>query len=316
MLLPHLALWMAAAGSLAAAPPAAVPGPAVAATAVAGPTANVSVRKRVEEVRVGFAVRQGSKLVGDLGKEQLSVLDNGVSPGAITGFQRDSDLPLHLAVIIDHSDSMQKGFAGEQQAARQFLERFLRPNIDSVLLVEFSSQVDISEVASDTAKLSSVESLEASGQTALYDAIVAAGHTLEAQTKSAEPSRRVILLLSDGEDNYSRSDLAEAIEAAQRSDTVVYAITAHNLHYEYQGDTVLRQLADATGGRAFILGTYSHADRAFSEMEAELRTQYSITFRLPSAPACGYHSVRVVLRDPKLRVQARRGYYACSNSSE
>lgn len=315
MFLLHLALWMAAAASLPAAAPAAVPGPAASASALNVPASHVIVRKRVEEVRVGFAVRHGKQLVKNISRDELSVLDNGQAPAAITGFHQDSDLPLHVALVLDHSDSMQNGFEAEQQAARQFLERFLRPNIDSVFMVEFSSRVGLSQAVSDVSKLSPVESLEASGQTALYDAILAATGALQAQSTGPEPSRRVLILLSDGEDNYSRSSLAEALEAAQRSDAVVYAITAHNLHYEYQGDAVLRQLGNATGGRAFILSSYSGADRVFSEIEAELRTQYWVTFRLPDPPACGYHTIQVVPRDPKLRVQARRGYYACSDST-
>lgn len=296
------ASWLSG-GAAPAGPPA----------AVAVPAFTVTVRKKVEEVRVEFAVRNGHKLVTNVSRDQLTVLDNGHQPMAITTFQQEPDLPLRIALLIDCSDSMQKGFAGEQQTARRFLERFLRPSIDSVFVVDFSSSVAVSNRFSDLSRLSPMESLEASGQTALYDAIVAASTWFDKQAPEPKPTRRVIILLSDGEDNYSRSNLEEAIQAAQRSDAVVYAITAHSSRFEYQGDPVLRKLGDATGGRAFILNNYDRAERVFSEIEAELRTQYSMTFRLQNTTSCGYHSIRFLPRDPKLRVQARSGYYACSD---
>jgi Ca-activated chloride channel homolog len=307
MFLPYLALWIVGAPWLSggAAP---VRGPASAAV----PASTVTLRKKVEEVRVEFAVRNGHKLVTNISRDQLTVLDDGQQPAAITTFQQQADLPLRVALLIDHSDSMQKGFAAEQQTARRFLERFLRPGIDSAFVVDFSSSVTVSNPVSDPSRLSPMESLEASGQTALYDAIVAGTNWFDKQAAQPEPTRRVMILLSDGEDNYSRSNLAEAIQAAQRSDAVVYAITAHSSRFEYQGDPVLRQLGEATGGRAFILNTYDRAERVFSEIEAELRTQYSMTFRVQSAHSCGYHTIQFLPRDPKLRVQARSRYYACS----
>jgi Ca-activated chloride channel homolog len=311
MFLPYLALWIVGASGLTGGMPPALPaGPPA---AVALPASTLTVRKKVEEVRIQFAVRKGRKLVNDFSRDQLTVLDDGQLPAAITTFQREADLPLRIALLIDHSDSMQKGFAAEQQTARRFLEGFLRPAIDSVFVVDFSNTVAMSEVVSNPSQLSPVQSLETSGQTALYDAIAAASNWFEKQAAELQPTRRVIILLSDGEDNYSRSNLPEAIQAAQRSDAAVYAITAHSSRLEYQGDPVLRQLGNATGGRAFILNTYNHADRVFSEIEAELRTQYSITFRLQNTHSCGYHTIRFLPRDPQLRVQARSGYYACGD---
>lgn len=301
MFLLQLALW-AVAGS----PPL---------PAAANPTATaVVIRKRVEEVRVVLSARHGNKLVGDLVRNQLSVLDNGQPSATITSFHAESTLPLRVALVIDHSDSMQKGFAGEQRAARAFLERFLRPKIDSVLVVDFSIHASIAPLTSNTGQFTSptIDRLEASGQTALYDAMITAAQAFETEAIDAVPSRRVMILLSDGEDNYSRSGLADALEALQRADVAVYALTAHNSHFEYRGDSVLREIADATGGRAFILKSYEGVDHVFADIESELRTQYSMTFRPPGARTCGYHTVRIVPRDSRIHIQARDGYYACS----
>jgi Ca-activated chloride channel family protein len=123
--------------------------------------------------------------------------------------------------------------------------------------------------------------------------------------------RRVIILLSDGEDNDSRHGRAEALELAQRLDIVIYAITAHSRRYEYQGDSILRQIAAATGGRAFVLSNFDQAEKAFVQIEAELRTQYSLTFRPGSRMPCGFHTILVRYSDRKMRVRARDGYYSC-----
>src|SRR5437868_13879896 len=102
MFLPYLALWIVGAPWLSggAAP---LPGPAA---AIAAPAPNVTFRKKVEEVRVQFAVRNGRKLVKDISRDQFMVLDDGRQPAAITTFQRQADLPLRVALLIDHSDSM------------------------------------------------------------------------------------------------------------------------------------------------------------------------------------------------------------------
>jgi Ca-activated chloride channel homolog len=311
MFFPHLAVWIMGAKLLAGGPPAAPTRGSAAATL---PATSITLQRRVEEVQVIFTVREGRRLVQDLSRDQLTVLDNGQRPAAVTAFQQDSSLPLRVALVVDHSDSMQKGFAGEQQVAREFLGRFLRPNLDSVFLVDFSTRATVRPVSLGNSQSSTVnlDNLEASGQTALYDAMLAASRRFEDQSADLAPVRRVMILLSDGEDNFSRASLAEAIEAAQRNDIAVYVVTAHNSHYEYQGDAVLRRIADSTGGRAFILKSYDGAAQVFREIEGELRTQYSMTFRPPNPRECGYHTIRIVPRDGKLRIRARDGYYACS----
>ncbi len=269
--------------------------------------------KRVEEVRVILSARNGKKLVADLGRDQLSVLDNGQPSSAITSFHAESTLPLRVALVIDHSDSMQKGFAGEQQAAHAFLERFLRPQIDSAFVVDFAIHASVSPPSNASQfTLPAIDHLEASGQTALFDAMITAAQAFDQQPSNAVACRRLMILLSDGEDHYSRAALADALQAVQRADVAVYAITAHNSHFEYRGDSVLHQIADATGGRAFIMKSYEGVDRVFADMESELRTQYSMTFRPAGPRTCGYHTVRILPRDNRLHIQARDGYYACS----
>jgi VWFA-related protein len=311
MVFPLFGSWVFVAASILAAaaapstPPASTP-------AASSPT--VTFRKQVEEVQVVFTVRDGRRPVRDLSRDQMRLLDNGLEPSAVTSFQQDSNLPLQVALVIDHSDSMQKGFHAEVQAARQFLQDFMRPGVDSVSIVNFSVTVNVSRMDLGTAgETEHMSGLEPAGQTALYDALLAAAANLNIQSHASGPTRRVIVLLSDGEDNYSRAALADVIEAVERTDATIYAITAHDSHHEYRGDSVLRRIAAATGGRAFILKSYTEAGRVLAELQQELRNQYLVTFRPAANRSCGYHTIQILPRKPKLQVSARQGYWACSD---
>jgi Ca-activated chloride channel homolog len=142
------------------------------------------------------------------------------------------------------------------------------------------------------------------GQTALYDALVAAAGML----RSRAPARRVLILLSDGEDNYSRGTLAEAMAALQQANIAVYAITVHSARLEYPGDRVLGQLAGATGGRAFLLRNYMGFSRVLTGVEGELRGQYMVGFRPVGGLDAGeFHAVKIVA--PGAVIRARSGFY-------
>ncbi|HYL14949.1 MAG TPA: VWA domain-containing protein [Terriglobales bacterium] len=273
----------------------------------------LTIRKRVEEVQVVFTVQDGNKLVTDVTGDQLTLLEDGQRVLGLTTFRQQFDLPLRVALLVDCSDSMQKGFAAEQQAARRFLERLLRPNIDSVLLAEFSTHVSISQQPPGSAQLISTElqSMHVSGLTALYDALFETSQHSMMNGRELQPSRRVAFLLSDGDDNYSRYSLEDAIAAAQQSEIVIYAITAHNDSRRHPGDAVLQRLAKATGGRAFVLKSFNRVDQVFAQIGDELRTQYSVTFHPLSADRCGYHAIELRHRNPRLRIRARDGYYGC-----
>ncbi|HKN34271.1 MAG TPA: VWA domain-containing protein [Terriglobales bacterium] len=271
----------------------------------------LTIRKRVEEVQIVFTVQDGNQLVTDLTGDQLALWEDGQPIPAITTFRERFDLPLRVGLLVDRSDSMQKGFAAEQQAARRFLQRLLRPNIDSIFLADFSTHVSISQAHLGPQLISTeLQSMQANGLTALYDALFEASRHSMMSEKESQPVRRVIILLSDGEDNYSRYSLEDAIAAAQESEIVIYAVTAHKGHAR-PGDAALRRLADATGGRAFMLKSFDRVDEVFAQMENELRTQYSVTFHPLSAQQCGYHSVELRPTNPRLRIHARDGYYGC-----
>jgi Ca-activated chloride channel family protein len=294
------------AGSLLATPatpPSPVPAPSWVPT--------VTIRRHIEEVRLTFSVDDDKRVLKNLPDGTFTIYDNEqeVSP---TAFSADSDLPLRVGLLVDRSDSVRKGFPAEQRAAQQFLCSVLRPDVDSIFLLDFTHQLNFRRTTvGDPDMFAAVNALAPGGQTALYDALHAAAYYDLMTAAEPQPVRRVILLLSDGDDNDSRHSLDDAIAAAQMNDVSIYAITVHAARGYYQGDGVLAALADATGGRAFVLPNLKHLGAVFSEIQDELRSEYLVSFHPAERNHCGYHSLSVRLQDPSLHVRARHGYFAC-----
>jgi len=266
-------------------------------------------------VRLAFSVDDDRGPFKNLPADAFTVYDNeqAVSP---TAFSADSDLPLRIGLLVDRSDSVRKEFAAEQQAAQRFLHSVLRPESDSIFLLDFTHQLNFRRGTVGDPQLfaAAVNRLSPGGQTALYDALHAAAHHDLMTAEEAQPVRRVIILLSDGEDNYSRHSLDDAIAAAQMSDVSVYALTVRASRGYYPGDAVLAALADATGGRAFVLPNLKRLDAVFAAIQDELRSEYLVSFHPAERAPCGYHALSVRPQDHRLHVRARRGYFACGAS--
>jgi VWFA-related protein len=275
------------------------------------PAARLTIHKRVEEVQVVFTVNDSrGRPVTSLARDDVGVLEDDRPAPAITAFHRHSDLALRLILLIDTSESMARGFDAECNAAGVFLARVVRPEKDEVSVAGFAAREE--PLAAPQLLLSAAREWKPGGQTALYDTLYrVAGEELRIHGPG-DSMRRVMVLLSDGEDNFSRYSLADAIEQAQRAEIAVYALTVHSRRLEFPGDRILQRLADATGGRYFLLSKYDQAPGVFAAIEEELRSQYVVSFR-PAARGAqgGYHSVKISVRsNPKLKVRAREGYYA------
>jgi VWFA-related protein len=269
-------------------------------------------RRRVEEVRVSFSVQEGAKTLRNASADQFTVYDNAQAISSFTTFSETSNLPLRVGLLVDRSDSMRREFGVEQDAARQFLKKVIRPQTDSVFGLDFTHKFLFHEPLEFEELVSSGNpSLFAGGQTALYDAIYAAAQVKGMNVSETGPVRRAVILLSDGEDNCSMHGLDDAILAAQRRDIAIYAITVHSERVKFHGDAILRELAEATGGRAYVLGNLKKIGPAFEEIQEDLRSAYTVGFRLPVPDQCGYHTLYVEAHDPKLKVRARQGYVAC-----
>jgi hypothetical protein len=202
-----------------------------------GRPASLTIRRLVPEVQMVVTAEDGhGRPVRELRAEQIKILDNGVA-APLTSFEAAADLPLRAAVVVDGSASMSRGYAAERQAALGFLSD-MRERGEQVFTISFAAQ-------QEAVGAESVAGREPGGQTALYDALISAAGLL----RSKAPARRVLLLMSDGEDNYSRATLVEAIAALQQAEIAVYSVSVHSARLEYPGDRVLRNIATATGGR-------------------------------------------------------------------
>lgn len=276
---------------------------------------DVTFRKTVQEVHLDFLMAsQNGRPVPELKAGEFTIFQDNHPVSAITSFHADQNLPLHLLLLIDASDSMTRGFAAERNAAIAFLRSVVRPGIDRSAVASFSTHLtlDPSQDASSPDTLLRIGMLRSQGVTALYDSLYESAAAFRNSEPERFPNRRVLVLLSDGDDNYSLHSLDSAIAAAQKADMIIYAISAHDPRLVYRGDPVLERITSETGGRLFIVKKFEHSVQAFAQIEQEIRSQYSVTFR-PAERSCGYHSLRVEPGDRSLHARSRTGFYGeCS----
>jgi Ca-activated chloride channel homolog len=274
----------------------------------------LTITKRVNEVNVLFiATDHHGKFVRNLNQNDFSILDDHKPPASIISFRGETDLPLELGLLVDTSGSVRGRFDFEQESAVSFLQQTIRPNFDKAFVMGFNGHSSVTQDFTDNVSLlsSGVHRLEVGGGTALYDAIYHACRDKLILDRGDRPGRHAIIVVSDGEDNQSEVTQTQAIEMAQRAEVIIYAISTDDSGLVLRGDTVLQQLADATGGRAFFPFNMKDITRSFSAIEDELRSQYVISYRPAEFDADGrYRSIEITAQRKDLQVRARRGYYA------
>jgi len=274
----------------------------------------LTIKKRVDEVNVLFiATDKHGKFVRNLDEKDFAILDDHKPPQSIVNFRRETDLPIELGLLIDTSGSVRGRFDFEQDAAVTFLQNTVRPNFDKAFVVGFNGQSKMMQNFTDNAALLSaaVHRLQDGGGTALYDAIYRACHDNLIKDREDHPSRRAIVVVSDGEDNQSDFTEAQAIEMAQRAEVIIYAISTDDSGLILRGDKVLQRIADATGGRAFFPFKMKDIKNSFSAIEDELRSQYIVSYHPADFEADGrYRPIEITALKKDLQVRSRRGYYA------
>jgi Ca-activated chloride channel homolog len=278
-----------------------------------------------------------NKLVPNLEKQDFKIFDDNL-PQDIRYFSKQSDLPLRIVMLMDTSNSIRDRLRFEQDAANNFLFSVLRRGRDEAFVMTFDDEPEIVQsFTGDTGLLRDhILRTRAGGGTAVYDAIVAA--CVKELSNPPRPAgdlpdvvRRVMILISDGEDNLSTHTRAEAIEMAQRTSVVIYTIststqwvtlddpskerTGNRKYHLTEGDKILLDLAEETGGRAFYPYHVDDLDQSFQDIGEELRNQYSIAYNPTNHSLDGrYHKIRIDVPDHKgLQVRARHGYYARPN---
>jgi VWFA-related protein len=270
--------------------------------------------KQVDEVNMLFTVtdRKG-RLVSDLGGQDFRLLDNHEAPQRIHYFQKQSELPLKVGVLIDISGSVSHRLSFEKRGARIFLKKILRPGIDEAFVAAFDEQPHLlQDLTNNTAGMAgSFDHIKAGGGTRLFDAIIFAAEKLGA-TREPKVTRRAIVLITDGEDNKSKALLSDAQQAAMRSDTVIFALSTNDVRSDYpKGEAILKLLTQATGGAILPAREDYELNRAFRDIEKTLRSQYAMGYTPAGFEADGsFHAVEIVPRRPGLTVRSRRGYFA------
>ena len=302
------AVWILIVGVAAAAPPAARAQEPSSSQQDAPP-----IRVLVEEVNVPFIVTDNrNRFITNLTREDFQIFEEK-RPQEILSFSRETDLPLRIGLLIDTSNSIRDRFAFEQRAASDFLGVLLRPSKDKAFLGSFDSMAElVLDFTDDLGQLvGAIDALRPGGGTALYDAIYyGARDRLLDEAPLTTNTRRALVVLSDGEDNSSRHTRQQALELAQRAEVIVYTISTNIRGLQMPGDKILQLFSEETGGRFFQPFNWEDLDDAFQEINAELRSQYSISYR-PDTPRDGqYHTVEIVPQTKGLKVRARRGYYA------
>ncbi|MGD0957020.1 MAG: VWA domain-containing protein [Candidatus Acidiferrales bacterium] len=265
--------------------------------------------------------------ITDLDKSDFKVLENG-TPQDIRFFGRETDLPLRIGLLLDTSNSIRPRLEFEKDAAVDFLNKTLRRNKDMAFLMTFDNEPQvIQDYTGDLALLTAaINEQRAGGGTALNDAIYMASEKLShAPPPKGDESdmRRVVVLISDGNDNLSDRALSEAIDASIRSEASVYTVSTNtdwlsvddarkpSKYNMDTGDKILQQFADQTGGQAFFPYRIDDLAESFFEIGTELRSQYFIAYS-PILPATKgeYRKIEVQTARKGLIVRTRKGYYA------
>jgi VWFA-related protein len=251
--------------------------------------------------------------VKDLKKDDLRLLDEGKPPVRIEAFESETGLPLRVGLLIDSSNSIRDRFRFEQDAAVEFLHQVVRPRSDQAFVIGFDSLSDLTQDFTDnTDNLArGVRVLRPGGGTALHDAVFQAAEKLGTAPVRG-PSRKAIILLSDGDDNQSRRTREEAIEAALRSEVIIYVISTNITGSDKKGDKVLMRYAEATGGRVFFPLRMEEVANAFSEIQDELRSQYVLAYKPQNFDQDGrYRAVSLdVPGRQNVKIRVRKGYYS------
>jgi Ca-activated chloride channel homolog len=271
------------------------------------------IRSEVTRVNMLFTVTdKHGRFVTDLTKNEFTVSENK-KPQAILEFTAESDLPLRLAILIDTSNSIRDRFRFQQEAATNFINDVMRPQ-DKAIIVSFDTAAELAaDLTNDRRVLeNAVRGLRPGGGTALYDAIYFACKERLMLDQPMYKFRRAMVMLSDGEDNESRYSREQALEMAQRADTVIYTISTNITHVETEGDKIMRYFADQTGGSSFFPFEAKDLNQSFENIANELRHQYNLFYRPEPLNNDGqYHKVQIRIKNRKeLEIHARKGYYA------
>src|SRR5947208_2289603 len=283
----------------------------------------------VRRVRLPITViDKKNQFVSGLTEGDFVIFEDKV-PQKIDSFtsEQSNNLPLYVAVLMDTSPSTAGKLKFEQESAMNFIQTVMRPRRDRVLFATFDDQIKLRQDFTDRLELldRAVSGVKGTGEhTALYDAI---WQFCDEKMRSAQ-GRRALVVITDGDDTFSRADINDAIDIAQRTETTIFAIsTKAGLSgavpgveagtTKDRGDQGLDRVCEETGGMAFFTGDMLSLERSFTKIANELRSQYLITYRPSNDHYDGsYRKVEVKLTNAsdKYKLRTKRGYKAIADS--
>jgi len=287
----------------------------------------VTVTTRRVRLPITVVDKKG-QFVGGLSQGDFQVLEDKI-PQQIDSFtsEQSNNLPLYVAVLMDTSPSTAGKLKFEQESAMNFIQTVVRPRRDRVLFATFDDQIKLRQDFTDRLELldRAVSGVKGTGEhTALYDAI---WQFCDEKMRSAQ-GRRALVVITDGDDTFSRADINDAIDIAQRTETTIFAIsTKAGLSgavpgveagtTKDRGDKGLDRLCEETGGIAFFTGDMLSLERSFTKIANELRSQYLITYRSSNDRYDGSYrkvDVKLMNANDKYKLRTKRGYKAIADS--
>lgn len=286
------------------------------------------------------AVDKNKRFITTLQRDDIRIYEDNV-PQDIFTFQRETDRPLTLAIMLDTSASQEYTLPDQKNAAQRFVDSVIRPQKDEVAVVSFTGDATVEQGL--TGSLSRIRAAidrvrfvppagyigngqvvvgsppisgdSTAGSTAIWDAIWATSDEILA--KSSDRTRRAIILLTDGDDTSSRSRINDAIDHALKADAVIYSIGIGDyIHYNGIDRGALTKISERTGGRAFFPRSDADLRAAFDQIQQELRSQYLVAYSPKNKAHDGtYRQLKIEIVNPELRKQNlrltyRQGYFA------
>ena len=288
-----------------------------------------SIKIPIRRVRLPITViDKKGQFVPGLTRNDFLVFEDRV-PQQIETFSDDlgQALPLYVAVLMDTSPSTAGKLKFEQESAMNFIQTVLRPRRDRVLFATFDHEINLRQDFTDKLDLldRAVFGVKTTGnQTALFDAI---WQFCDEKLRTVT-GRRVLVVITDGEDTYSRANIRDAIDIAQRTETTIFAISTkagfiatvpgvEAGQVKDKKDRELATLAEETGGVAFFTGDMLSLERSFTRISKELRAQYLVTYKPINDRYDGsFRKIEVKLSDGRgdLKVRTKHGYKAIADS--
>ncbi len=272
-----------------------------------------TIKVQVNEVNLIFTVTdKKGKFITGLKRENFGLLDDGRPPLAVLRFTQQTNLPLRVGIMLDTSSSIRQRFQFEQDSAIEFLLQILHRD-DRAFVEGFDIQTDLAQDFTNNVDLlnQGIRKLRPGGGTALFDALYKTCKDQMLTLQESGAVRRALILVSDGDDNYSRVEESDAIKMCQRADTIVYSISTNISPSKDKGDDVLRAISEATGGQAFYPIKLEDVAVGFRNVEEELRSQYHLVYRPANLKMDGsFRTIYLQAIDPRYKVRAQKGYFA------